>query len=305
MIRYLSHRVVGALFAIWGVSTVIFIILHVTSDPVNLLLPAQATQADYVALRAELGLDRPLVVQYGEFLTGLVTLRFGTSYHDQDPAMDLVLERFPASMLLTTSAVVLALLVGIPLGLTAAARRGSWVDQLLSSLAFLGRSIPAFWLGVMLIILFGVKLGWLPTYGIGGWRNLVLPTITLAVYPLSQYALVTRTEVLEVLGQDFVRTARSKGVREVAILLRHGLRNALLPVITIVGLSFAQLLGSAVITETIFAWPGVGRLTLDAISQRDFPVIQASIASIAVVFVVVNLLVDVVYSAFDPRIRTA
>lgn len=305
MARYLAHRLAGAVFAIWGVSTVIFIILHVTSDPVNMLLPAEASQADYDAMRARLGLDEPLLKQYGEFLQGLVTLDFGPSFRGRDQAMALVLQRFPASLLLTTSSVLLALIVGLPIGIIAAASWGSWLDQTLSALAFVGRSLPAFWLGVMLIIVFGVNLGWFPTFGMGTWRHLILPTVTLAIYPLSQYALVTRTELLEVLGQDYVRTARAKGARELSVLIRHGLRAALLPVVTIVGLSFAQLLGSAVVTETIFAWPGVGRLTLESISQRDFPVIQASIASIAIVFVAINLLVDVLYSVLDPRIRTS
>jgi peptide/nickel transport system permease protein len=303
MTGYMLRRFLGALFVIWGVSTAIFLILNVTGDPVEMLLSPEASRQDAVQLRAQLGLDDPLPVRYLKFLTGLVTLDFGTSYRYGEPALGVVIERFPASLLLTSTALGLALLIAIPASLLAAANQGKPVDRWISTASFLGQAVPVFWLGLMLIIVFGVRLRWLPTFGIGHWTNLVLPAVTLSVYPMAQFIRLTRTELLDVLRQDYIRTATAKGLKRNRILLGHALSNASVPLVTLVGLNFGTLLSGAVITETIFAWPGVGRLTLQAISTRDLPLIQAGVASIATAFVLINLLVDVIVTWLDPRIR--
>lgn len=303
MTSYLTRRLLGAVFVIWGVSTIIFIVLRMTGDPVDMLLAPEASSADHQQLRDQLGLDEPMIVQYVRFLGGIVTLDFGTSYRYGDPALGIVLESYPNSLRLATSALVLALLVAIPLSIVAAANQGRAIDRLISSFSFLGQAMPVFWLGVMMIIVFGVRLRWFPTFGAGSFRNLVLPAVTLSVYPMAQFIRLTRSELLDVLRQDYIRTATAKGLYRRRVLLRHALSNASIPLVTMVGLNFGMLLSGAVITETIFAWPGVGRLTLQAISARDLPLIQAVVASIAVVFVAVNLIVDVVATFLDPRIR--
>ena len=303
MSRYLASRALTALFVIWGVSTIIFFVLHVTGDPVEMLLSPEASDQDYQQLRSQLGLDAPLPVQYVRFLGDLVTLDFGTSYRYGEPALGVVLERYPISILLTTSALALALLVSIPLSLLAAANQGRPLDRIISAASFLGQAVPVFWLGVMMIIVFGVRLRWFPTFGAGGLNHLVLPATALAVYPMAQFIRLTRSELLEVLRQDYVRTATAKGLYRTRVLLGHAFANAAIPLVTLVGLNFGLLLSGAVITETIFAWPGVGRLTLQAISTRDLPVIQAGVASMATVFVIVNLIVDIFVAWLDPRIR--
>lgn len=303
MTSYLARRLLGAVFVIWGVSTIIFVVLRMTGDPVNMLLAPEASSSDHQQLRDQLGLDDNMVVQYLRFLGGIVTLDFGTSYRYGDPALGVVLESYPHSLRLAASALVLALIVAIPLSIVAAANQGRVIDRTISSLSFLGQAMPVFWLGVMMIIVFGVRLRWFPTFGAGSFRNLVLPAVTLSVYPMAQFIRLTRSELLDVLRQDYIRTATAKGLYRRRVLLWHALSNASIPLVTMIGLNFGMLLSGAVITETIFAWPGVGRLTLQAISARDLPLIQAAVASIAVVFVVVNLLVDIVTTFLDPRIR--
>lgn len=303
MSQYLVQRFFGALFVIWGVSTAIFLILNITGDPVEMLLSPEASDADYQQLRAQLGLDDPLPIQYLRFLKGVATLNFGDSYRYGEPALGVVLERYPISLLLTSAALGLALLISLPLSIVAAANQGKPLDKVISSFSFLGQAVPVFWLGVMMIIVFGVRLRLLPTFGSGSLAHLVLPAVTLSVYPMAQFIRLTRSELLDVLRQDYIRTATSKGLLRRSVLFRHALSNASIPLITMVGLNFGLLLSGAIITETIFAWPGVGRLTLQAISARDLPVIQAGVASIATVFVLVNFLVDVLVTWLDPRVR--
>lgn len=303
MSQYLVQRFFGALFVIWGVSTAIFLILNITGDPVEMLLSPEASDADYQQLRAQLGLDDPLPIQYLRFLKGVATLNFGDSYRYGEPALGVVLERYPISLLLTSAALGLALLISLPLSIVAAANQGKPLDKVISSFSFLGQAVPVFWLGVMMIIVFGVRLRLLPTFGSGSLAHLVLPAVTLSVYPMAQFIRLTRSELLDVLRQDYIRTATSKGLLRRSVLFRHALPNASIPLITMVGLNFGLLLSGAIITETIFAWPGVGRLTLQAISARDLPVIQAGVASIATVFVLVNFLVDVLVTWLDPRVR--
>jgi peptide/nickel transport system permease protein len=305
MIAYLTRRLGSTLFAIWAIATLVFLLVRVTGDPAVLLLSEQYTTADLARVRHRLGLDQPLVVQYGRFLAGVPRLDFGRSYRFDQPARELVVERFPATLMLAVAALGIALLASIPLGVLSAARRNSALDVGVSFFSFLGFAVPTFWLGTMLLILFGVVLRWLPTSGFGSWRHLVLPAITLATWPTGQFTRILRSEMITALTEDYVRTARAKGLPRRRILLVHTLRNAALTFITLVGLVFGALLGGAVVTETIFGWPGLGRLVIQATLSRDYPVVQTVVILLALVFVGINLLVDLAYAFLDPRIRLA
>ena len=303
MRRFIARRLLQAVAIIFGVSLVTFGLLHATGDPVALLLPLDATQADRDRLRTQLGLDAPLVVQYWHFVSGAVRGDFGRSIRQSEPALGLVLERLPATLELTLTAMAIAVSVAIPAGIIAAARRGTVVDQAAMLVALIGQSMPNFWLGIMLLLLFSVQLEWLPPFGRGGWQSLLLPAITLAMYSMARTARLVRSGLIDVLGQDYIRTARAKGLREGLVLRRHALRNGLLPVVTVLGLDLAHLLGGAVITETIFAWPGIGRLAVTAIGARDYPVVQAVVFLVAVAYTVMNFFVDVLYAYLNPRVR--
>jgi len=305
MTDYLIRRLGSTLFAIWAIATLVFLLVRVTGDPAVLLLSEQYTIADLARVRHRLGLDQPLAVQYARFLAGVPRLDFGRSYRFDQPARELVVERFPATLMLAVAALGVALLVSIPLGVLSAARRNSAFDVSVSFFSFLGFAVPTFWLGTMLLILFGVVLRWLPTSGFGSWRHLVLPAITLATWPTGQFTRILRSEMITALTEDYVRTARAKGLPGRRILLVHTLRNAALTFITLVGLVFGALLGGAVVTETIFGWPGLGRLVIQATLSRDYPVVQTVVILLALVFVGINLLVDLAYAFLDPRIRLA
>jgi peptide/nickel transport system permease protein len=301
--RYLLARLRDALIAVWGVLTIVFLVLNLSGDPVVLLLPVGSTSAQVEEFRHQLGFDRPLPVQYWEFLRRAVRGDFATSLRAGQPALALVLERLPATARLAFTALVLACLVGGTAGLLAAAYRGTVVELAAMGVALLGQAMPVFWLGVLLILVFGVTLHWLPTGGSETLWHMVLPVVTLAAYSSASIARLLRSSLLEVLGQDYIRTARGKGLARWAVLIKHGVRNALLPVVTILGLQAGTLLGGSVITETIFAWPGVGRLAIQAIQNRDYPVVQAAVTAVAITFVLINLLVDAVYAYIDPRVR--
>jgi len=305
MQRFILRRLVQAVAVIFGVSIVTFGLLHATGDPARLLLPLDATQEDYVRLRSQLGLDDPLPVQYWRFVSGAVRGDFGRSVRQSEPALGLVLERLPATLELTAAAMAIAVTIAVPAGIVAAARRGTIVDQAAMFIALLGQSMPNFWLGIMLLLLLSVQLQWLPPFGRGGWENLIMPAVTLAMYSMARTARLVRSGLIDVLGQDYIRTARAKGLREGLVLRRHALRNSLLPVVTVLGLDLAHLLGGAVITETIFAWPGIGRLAVTAIGARDYPVVQAVVFLVAVAYTVMNFLVDVLYAYLNPRVRFA
>ncbi len=305
MTAYLIRRLGSTLFAIWAIATLVFLLVRVTGDPAVLLLSEQYTTADLARVRHRLGLDQPLAVQYARFLAGVPRLDFGRSYRFDQPARELVVERFPATLMLAVAALGVALLVSIPLGVLSAARRNSALDVGISFFSFLGFAVPTFWLGTMLLILFGVVLRWLPTSGFGSWRHLVLPAITLATWPTGQFTRILRSEMITALTEDYVRTARAKGLPGRRILLVHTFRNAALTFITLVGLVFGALLGGAVVTETIFGWPGLGRLVIQATLSRDYPVVQTVVILLALVFVGINLLVDLAYAFLDPRIRLA
>ncbi len=305
MTRVLVRRFGGLMMVLLSVSTAAFVVLRLTGDHVKMMLPPEQTTAEQVArLRHQLGLDQPVWVQYAQFLRNLATGDLGASYRYGTPVAPLILQRVPATLELAGAAVAFAGLVGVPLGVVSAVRKDGTADVLASGVSFLGVSIPVFWLGPMLILFFAVRLHWLPTSGIGGWRPLVLPAITLGMYPLAQFARLVRSEMLDVLGEDFVRTARSKGLSELAVIVRHVLRKASLSVVTLVGLNVGVLLGGAIITETIFAWPGLGRLIVQAISFRDFPLAEGAVVYISFITVLANFAVDLSYTLLDPRVRS-
>jgi len=299
---YLLRRLYHSFIVILGITLIIFIITHMIGDPVSLLLSPEATQIDREELIRELGLDRPLPVQYMVFLKDAVRGDFGTSFRHQRPALGLVLQHLPATLELTVAAMVLSILISIPLGILASIKPGSFLDRAGMTIALFGQSAPVFWIGIMFILLFGVKLRWFPISGRGGIENLIMPAMTLALFATASQTRLTRSSMLDVLDKDFIRTARSKGLHEFRVILKHGLKNALIPIITIVALQFGMMLSGAVITETIFAWPGVGRLAVNAIYNRDYPVIQAAVFVTSFFFIFINLIVDVIYTKIDPRI---
>jgi peptide/nickel transport system permease protein len=300
---YVARKVFHTLFVALGVITLVFVALRMSGDPAAAMLPGDASVEETIALRRTLGLDRPLYAQYASFLGSAVTGDFGTSFRHQQPAFELVLERLPATLELAFAALVLALVVALPLGILAAVYRGGVVDVAAMVFAVIGQATPYFWMGIMLILIVAVQLDWLPTSGRGGVERLILPAITLGTHFAASLARLTRTSMLEVLGQNFVTTARAKGLSERSVILGHALKNAAVPVVTLIGLQFGTLLGGAVVTETIFAWPGVGRLAVQSIFVRDYPVVQAGVLVLALSFVALNLLVDLLYGTLDPRIR--
>ena len=305
MRRFLRRRLLHAVFVVWGVVTVVFFLVRLTGDPAVFLVDQAATREEVAAMRAQLGLDRPLLVQYLDFLAAVPRGDFGTSIREKRPAMAMVLEHFwPATVELAAAAIVLSTALAIPLGIVSATHQGRWPDHLSRLGSLFLQSMPSFWLGLMLILLFAVEMkGLLPAYGSGTPRHLVLPALALAAAPLAQNVRLVRAGMLEVLQQDYVRTARAKGALERTVLYRHALRNAALPFITVTGLSLGFMLSGTIIIETVFSWPGLGRLIVQAVPGRDFPVIQAGVFLFAVIFVSVNLAVDLLYAAVDPRVR--
>jgi peptide/nickel transport system permease protein len=303
MRTFLVRRLLQSLVVLLGVSFVVFFILFLTGDPAAVLLPPEASAEDIRLFRERMGFDDPFFVQYGRFLAGALRGSFGESIRHGEPAFDLVVERMPATFELAGAALLIALCLAIPAGIVSAVRRNSVLDYVATVVALLGQSMPTFWLGIMLILLFSVQLQWLPSSGRGELRHLVLPAITLGLFTTARITRLTRSGMLEVLNQDYIRTARAKGVANPPVVWKHALKNAAIPIVTIVGIELGTLLGGSVITETIFAWPGVGRLSVQAIYNRDYPVVQAAVFLLATTFVVVNLFVDVLYTYLDPRIR--
>ncbi len=300
--RQLLGRLGDGVVAIWGVVTVVFVVSHLLGDPAVLLLPVGATPAQLQDLRVSLGLDRPLLQQYGEFLWHVLGGDFGQSFQFFRPALAVVLERLPATLALASAALVLGVLVGGAAGSIAALFRGRVAEILVMIVALLGQATPVFWLGIMLILLFAVNLGWLPTGGFDGPASLVLPALTLATFTTASIARLLRSSMLEVLRDDYVRTARAKGLTPGTVFTWHVARNALIPVTTMVGILAGELLGGSVVTETVFSWPGVGRVIVQAIQANDFPVVQAGVTVVATIYVLVNIGVDLLYSVLDPRI---
>jgi ABC-type dipeptide/oligopeptide/nickel transport system permease component len=303
MKTYLVRRLLQSFLVLLGVSFVVFLILHLTGDPTLLLLPPDTTAEEIQRFREAMGFNDPVLVQYVRFLRGAAQGDFGSSLRHGEPAFALVVERLPATFELAGAALLVALVLAIPAGIISAVRRKTLLDYATTVVALLGQSMPTFWLGIMLILFFSVQFNVFPSSGRGGLDHLVLPAITLGLFTTARITRLTRSGMLEVLGQDYIRTARAKGVNEQPVIWKHALKNASIPIVTIVGIELGTLLGGAVITETIFAWPGVGRLSVQAIFNRDYPVVQAAVFLLASTFVLVNLVVDMVYTYLDPRIR--
>ena len=285
-------------------SVVVFALVHFSGDPVLLMVSPDAPPDVVATMRQALGFDRPLYEQFARYLGNAAHGDLGMSLRMNRPVISLILERLPATLQLTLAALVIAVLVAIPAGIVSAVKRGTVVDRLAMAGAVAGQAVPIFWLALLLIALFGVRLRWLPVYGSGSLAHYVLPAVSLSTIIMGRLARLVRSCMLEVLGQDYVRTARAKGLGESRVLAVHALRNASIPIVTLLGLQFAQLLGGAVVTETIFAWPGIGRLVVEAIFNRDFPVVQGVVLVVSLIFVAVNVLVDLFYAVLDPRIRT-
>ena len=303
LVGFLGQRLFRALIAMWLVSTVVFVVMRLSGDPVPLLLPPDAPRSEYARVARELGLDQPLPVQYAVFLRNVLRADFGRSIHFREPAWRVVMGYLPATAELGLTAFGLALLVAVPVGLLSAVKRNSPLDHTAMGVALIGQSAPTFFLGILFILLFSLKANWFPTSGRGGWEHLVLPALTLGAFAMASIARLTRSAVLEVLRQDYVRTARAKGLSELAVVVKHTLKNAALPVVTITALQFGTLLGGAVVTETVFAWPGIGRLAIQSIYNRDYPVVQCTVFLSAVAFIVINFTVELFYGLLDPRVR--
>jgi peptide/nickel transport system permease protein len=303
MLVHVLRRLWSTLTVAVGVAAVIFVLLHLSGDPVALLVPADAPPEVMRDTRQALGLDRPLPQQFFIYLSRATAGDLGTSLRHNLPVAQLIRERLPRTILLAAAALALALVIAIPAGIVSALRRGTLVDRLAMVLAVAGQAVPIFWLALMLIWLFAVRLEWLPVFGSGTLLHLVLPAVSLSTIVLGRLARLVRSSMLEVLEQDYVRTARAKGLGETSVVWGHALKNAAIPIVTVVGLQLAQLLGGAVVTETIFAWPGVGVLAAEAVFNRDFPVVQGVTLVISLIFVAANLAVDLAYVALNPRIR--
>jgi ABC-type dipeptide/oligopeptide/nickel transport system permease component len=325
MALYMIRRLSQSLLVIFGVSVITFLAMHMGGDPTYLYVSERASNEEIIATRAKLGFDKPLSVQYLRFAEGLLHGDLGTSLTYRTPALPVVLKRFPATLELTFFALAVAVCLGIPLGVLAAMNQGKPLDGGIMLMAMFGQSMPNFWLGIMLILSVGLGLRWLPISGrvpvldplLDGYLDtmlvnlphalpyLIMPGMTIAFFSLARTSRLVRSSMLEVLSQDYVRTARSKGLTELRVIMHHAFRNALLPVVTMLGLEFGFLLGGVVVVETIFSWPGVGRLVFNAINHRDIPLVQAAVLTFSIVFVGLNLLVDLLYAQLDPRIRLA
>jgi peptide/nickel transport system permease protein len=303
MIAYLLRRLALVALVLLGVVTIVFFAQRLSGDPVGLLLPVDATAQQRDELAHELGLDRPLPLQYARFVADMARGDLGFSYRQQRPALTLVLERLPSTLLLAGASLALATVLSIPLGILAAVRRDSWIDTAASFVSVIGQATPIYWLGLLLILLFSVQLRWLPSMGGDSFAALVLPVASLAVYSMARITRITRSAVLDTLSQDYVRTLRAKGLGEASLLFKHVLRNSSVPIVAMIGLQLGGLLGGAVLVESVFSWPGIGRLAVGAVQARDFPVVQAVTLIAAALFALVNLAIDLICAALNPQIR--
>ena len=300
---YIARRALHGVIVLLGVSVIVFVLMYLGGDPVAVLLPLDTPPEQIEAFRREMGFDRPLPVQYFMFLSRAVRGDFGYSYHYRTDAMGIVLERMPATLRLTFAALLIALAVSLPAGIIAALRRGTISDMLVRALVLLGQAVPGFWLALVLIMIFGVRLQWLPVSGAEGWKSIILPAFVAGLFSMATVTRLLRSNLLETLGENYIQTAHGKGVPPRLVVTRHALRNAAIPVITVIGLQMGWLLSGAVISEVVFAYPGMGRLAVTAIGYRDVPVIQSFVVITALIVVVINLSVDIAYSWLDPRIR--
>jgi peptide/nickel transport system permease protein len=303
MKKFVVKRLGYSLLSLVLLSVTIFFFVRVTGDPTTLLVEPGASKGDIEALRAQLGLDRPLLVQYGHFMANLLRGDFGQSFYYRTPVFELYLSRLPYSLLLAVAAMAFSLLIGIPSGILAAVRVNQWWDSAGKVFSLLGLSLPSFWVGLLLILFFSVYLGWLPSSGSGGVLHVLMPAFALGWYFAAAHMRLTRSSMLEVLGSEYVKLARLKGLPEALVISKHAFKNALIPVLTLAGINLVIMVNVAVVVETVFAWPGIGRLLYEGISFRDFPVVQATVLLGGAMIVFVNLLVDVLYAVIDPRIR--
>lgn len=304
MLKFTMKRLVYLVLVLVGVSFLVFLLLYMTpGDPVRMMLGESATPEAQAELRLELGLDDPFLVQYGRYIKNIVVHQdLGTSYSTRRPVLDEIMTVFPNTVKLATAAIIIAVILGTFLGIVSAVRQNSLLDNAVMVLALIGTSAPIFWIGILMIILFSVNLGWLPPSGLGSFKQLIMPALALGMQSTAVVARMTRSSMLEVIRQDFVKTARAKGQKESVVIMKHVFRNALIPVITVVGLQFGTLLGGAMLTEVVFSIPGVGRLMIEAIKQRDFPIVQGSVLFVAACFSLVNLAVDLLYAVVDPKV---
>lgn len=303
MAKYLIRRSIHACFVLLGVTVVVFFLARIGGDPTDLMAPLDATEEDIAALRESLGFDRPVPIQYIDFVSNALSGDFGVSVRHRQPAMTMVLERMPATIQLTVMTLIIALCIAVPLGIVSAMRPNSILDRLSVVVALSGQSIPTFLLGIVLIILVAVQLQWLPSSGRGSFKHLILPSVTLGPYYAAMVNRLLRSSLREELGKDYIRTVRAKGFGERYILVRHALKNAAIPVVTVMGLQIGTLISGSIVTETVFAYPGSGLLLVQALRSRDFPIIQAYVVLIALIVVAINLAVDIFYGFLDPRIR--
>jgi len=303
MTRYILRRLLQTVVTAIFVTVIVFSLARLTGDPTLLILPTEATEADRTFFRRQLGLDRSLPEQYLTFLGNALRGDLGVSFRYREPALDLVLSRLPATLELAAASMTLAVIVALPIGILAAIRRGSYLDVATRWFATLGQSTPTFWLGLILMLIFAVQFGWLPSSGRGGIEYLILPAVTLGWYSAAAIARLTRSSMLEMMQNDFIRFERLAGLPERVIVMKHALKNAAIPIITYMALQFGVLLSGAVVTEQVFAWPGLGQVVVEAINTRDYPVIQAAVLVTAFLFLLINLAVDLIYSWLDPRIR--
>lgn len=300
---YILKRLAQSVFVVLGITVVVFCVLHLSGDPVQLMVPPSASQAEVEKMRQTMGFNDPLYVQYFRFLAGAAAGDFGQSYYYNEPAMKVVLERLPATAMLASAAMLIALLVSIPAGIISAVKRNSKADSLIRSLALLGQCIPSFWLGIMLILLFSVQLHLLPTGGNQTSSSIIMPAITLGCFSAASITRILRSSMIEIMGKEYITVAVSKGLPERIVIMKHAFKNAFSSIMTMVGMQFASLLGGSVITETVFSWPGVGRLIVQSITNNDFMVVEATVVLLACAFVVINFIVDVLYCVINPRIR--
>jgi peptide/nickel transport system permease protein len=300
---YILQRGLHGVVVLLGVSVVVFLLMHLSGDPAAVLLPLDTPPEDVAAFRHEMGLDRPLPIQYVYFLSRAVRGDFGYSYHYRTDALSVVLQRMPATLKLTAAALLVSLVPALPAGVVAAMRKGTLLDVLVRTFVLVGQAVPGFWLAIVLIMVFAVGLRWLPVSGSRGWQSLILPAITAGSFSMATVTRLLRSSLLEVLEEDYIYTARSKGLSPRLVIMRHALKNAAIPVVTVIGVQMGFLLGGAVIAEVVFAYPGMGRLAITAVGRRDVPVIQSFVTVTSVMVVLINLFMDILYSWLDPRIR--
>ena len=303
MLNYLIKRLIQSVFVLFGITLVVFVVLHLSGDPVQLMVPPTASQAEVDALRQKMGFNDPIYLQYYRFLINIIHGDFGESYYYNEPAMKIVLERFPATVELSFSAMLIALLVAIPSGIISAVNRNGGIDAFIRLFALMGQCIPSFWLGIIFILLFSVNLHWLPTGGNNGIASLILPAVTLGMFSAASITRVLRSSMIEILGKEFIIVAWAKGLPQKVVILKHAFKNAFSSMMTIVGMQFAGLLGGSVIIETVFAWPGVGRLIVQSIVNNDFMVVEATVMLLASIFVLINFVVDILYCIINPRVK--